>query len=93
MLSAETAVGKYPNKAVQTMVEIAKWIERNQGRFRHRLFHEATGNLTDTICKSSVFIARDIQADYIICPTMSGYTARNVAKFMPTSTIIATTGG
>lgn len=91
MLSAETAVGQYPVKAVETMVETAKWIEKNQGQFRHRLFHEATDNLTDTLCKSSVFIARDINADFIICPTMSGYTARNVAKFIPTSTIIATT--
>ncbi|RME77880.1 pyruvate kinase [Candidatus Woesearchaeota archaeon] len=91
MLSAESAVGKYPLKAVQTMVRIAEYIEQEREEYQNKLFHRSSSRITDAICRSSFYMARDLHADFIVAPTMSGYTARNLAKFRPPVHILATT--
>ncbi|KUO67760.1 MAG: pyruvate kinase [Clostridia bacterium BRH_c25] len=92
MLSGETAAGKYPIEAVQTMASIAERTEREldygkslQG-FSGRKITVATA-----ISHSSCTTAFELQAAAIITPTHSGSTARMVSKFRPKAPIIAAT--
>lgn len=93
MLSGETAAGKYPLEAVQTMNKIAKRIEQSldyKKIFREKLaIQEQT--TTDAVTKSAVVVAQDLEAKAVVAATSSGYTARAVSKFRPETMIIAVT--
>ncbi|AFY70441.1 pyruvate kinase [Thalassoporum mexicanum PCC 7367] len=88
MLSNETAVGKYPIKAVQTMARIAMRIEKE-----HRL--EPTDNIgcsvPSAISQAVSKIANQLHASAILTLTRTGATARNVSKYRPPVPIIAVT--
>jgi len=93
MLSGETAMGKYPVEAVSAMANIAERIERDidychifgQG------FHKPEASVTNAISHATVTTAHDLQASAILTVTISGDTARNVAKFRPLCPIITCT--
>lgn len=93
MLSGETAAGKYPLEAVQTMNKIALRIERSldyRKIFREKLaIQEHT--TTNAVTKSAVVVAQDLEAKAIVASTSSGYTARAVSKFRAETVIIAVT--
>lgn len=91
MLSAETAVGSFPVRTVETMRRIAGRTERaldysrlleERGRWAHRGAAEAIGYAA---CR----IAADLDAGAIITVTRGGYTAKQVARFRPRARIIA----
>jgi len=93
MLSGETAVGKYPVEAIATMSKIAERIERNinyRQRFERDDFH-AESSITNAISHATVTTSHDLRTAAILTVSMSGNTARNVAKFRPTCPIIACT--
>jgi pyruvate kinase len=94
MLSGETAAGKYPIQAVETMARIAERAERalreNIVPAKKRLWdddHTITGALSQAVAS----IAKDLRAKAIVTPTASGHTARMVSKYRPESIIIAVT--
>ncbi len=89
MLSGETAAGKYPLEAVQTMADIIAYTE-SQVDFS-LLWQQRRGpiTITDAICRSASGMVRDLKAGAIIVPTTSGYTARMMARFRPQAPIIA----
>jgi pyruvate kinase len=93
MLSGETAIGKYPVKAVEIMDKIALSTEKvlpYEDILRQRrasIYH----TIPDAISHAACYTAMDIDAKAIICCTQSGYTARMVAKYRPRPTIIAVT--
>lgn len=93
MLSAETAVGKYPIEAVRTMREIADIIEEEfpYGRWRRRRQNLKEGQvaLGSAISASSCAIAEAIQARAIVSTTLSGSTARQIASHRPPTPIMA----
>ncbi len=93
MLSGETAVGKYPVEAVRTMARIAHTTEKaipyEEWARKAALEHAFTP--TDAISQATCEIALELRAKAIITSTMSGYTARMVAKHRPTTPIIAIT--
>jgi pyruvate kinase len=93
MLSGETAVGKYPVKAVQMMARIARRAERDidfASEFYER--REAqTHTVTDAIASGTVEIACDLGAQAIITFTSSGHTARAISKLRPAAMIIGVT--
>ena len=82
MLSAETASGSYPVKAVEAMVRICLGAER---QFDHDTdFEKAPRNLQaadQAIAMASMFLAEHIQVRAIIALTESGGTARYLSRF------------
>ena len=92
MLSAETAAGKYPVEAVQTMERIADAVgESPQFRARLRVAEPGGANVTDAIGNATCEVARQLNAKLIITATRSGYTARAVARRRPVTPILAVT--
>jgi pyruvate kinase len=89
MLSNETAVGKFPVQAVETMARIATRIEQEQ---RSRQFDDAPGrSIPNAISQAVGRIAEQLQAAAIMTLTKTGATARNVSKFRPNKPILAIT--
>ena len=82
MLSGETAAGKYPALAVETMARIAECTEKNINyakRFRNEEFK--TRNTVDSISHATCGMAIDIGAKAIAVCSRSGMTARMVSRF------------
>lgn len=82
MLSGETAAGKYPVEAVQTMVETVTFTE-NQIHYDKR-FKEADfviKNNQDAVSHSTCAMAIDVQAKCIVVNSLTGLTARMVSRF------------
>ena len=93
MLSGETAAGKYPVEALKMMNEIAENTEnyvKYEKYIKHRTMYQKT-KVSCAIGIASVRTARNIEADCIVTPTMSGKTARMVSSFRPTMPIYAIT--
>lgn len=83
MLSNETAVGKYPVEAVETLAKVARATEENLQQYEHllpfkiRKFDIPVSNAT---CLNGTKLALDINADCIVAVSISGYTAQHIAK-------------
>lgn len=92
MLSGETAVGHYPVEATETMATICANAEVHlpQGRLLHDGPHTHE-TITGSISCAAVEIAREVEARAIITATMSGMTARMVARHRPAVPIVAVT--
>ena len=93
MLSGETAAGKYPIQAVETMAKIAKTTEESinyQKRFHNDTDFEIR-NMTDAISHSTCGMAIDIGAKAIVACSLSGMTARMVSRFRAPVTVIGLT--
>jgi pyruvate kinase len=90
MLSNETAVGKFPVQAVETMARIADRLEREQAA--SRAFDDMPGrSIPNSISQAVGRIAEQLQAAAIMPLTKTGATARNVSKFRPNKPILAVT--
>ena len=92
MLSGETAAGKYPVQAVETMAKIAQTTEESinyKKRFYTADFQ--IRNLTDAISHSTCGMAIDIEAKAIVACSLSGMTARMVSRFRAPVAIIGLT--
>ncbi|MBD1935876.1 pyruvate kinase [Microcoleus sp. FACHB-68] len=91
MLSNETAVGKYPIAAVETMARIAMRIEREQITCNMGKIESTGRSIPNAISQAVGQIAEQLTAAAIMTLTKSGSTARNVSKFRPTTPILAVT--
>ena len=92
MLSGETAAGKYPILAVETMARIAENTEKNihyKKRFLSAEFK--IKNTVDAISHATCGMAIDIDAKAIAVCSLSGMTARMVSRFRPPVNIIGLT--
>jgi pyruvate kinase len=98
MLSGETAVGKYPVEAVETMDRVARRIESETG------FLEDTSDfgapvtrsrdnrtVTGAIAGAAVEATHRLGAPFLITLTTSGFTARLIAAQRPRVPILAVT--
>lgn len=93
MLSGETAAGKYPVEAVQTMVKIAERTERDIN-YTKRFFENGKASdksITEAVCHATCTTAIDLNASAIIAVTKSGTSARRISKYRPACNIIAGT--
>jgi pyruvate kinase len=93
MLSGETAAGKYPVEAVNTMNAIAKKTE-SALKYRELLSlrsKEIGISITDAISQSVSHTALNLNVAAIITATQSGHTARMIAKYRPKAPIVAVT--
>lgn len=93
MLSGESAAGKYPVEAVETMARIAKRAEEvlpyKEILRKKRL--QGTQSVTDAISYATCTTASNLGISAIITATTTGTTARMVAKYRPEATILAVT--
>ena len=92
MLSGETAAGKFPVQAVQTMAETARFTEDSINyakRFRNMEFtiHSNLDSVSHAICSMAI----DVNAKAIVVNSISGGTARMVSRFRCPVDIIGTT--
>jgi len=94
MLSGETAVGSWPVEAVRTMVRV---VAATESRIDYDVLQREKSALhgresvTDAVAEAASTIAHDQGAAAIVCGTATGGTARSVAKFRPSSPILAAT--
>lgn len=93
MLSAESAVGRYPVAAVETLDRIAlrteKALDHEDILVRRR--PAARRSVTEAISYATCASAYDLGAAAIVTATTSGHTARMVARYRPNSPVIAVT--
>jgi pyruvate kinase len=91
MLSGETAVGRYPVAAVETMARIARAVEPHLG-YRHEL-PEAADNPTigQAMSNGACDLAEALSAKAILVPTSSGKTASAVARLRPRRPVLGLT--
>jgi pyruvate kinase len=89
MLSNETAVGKYPIQAVETMARIAHRIEAEHDIYN--LDNNDNNDIAGAISYAVGNIAVQLGATAIVTLTKTGATARNVSKFRPPTPILAVT--
>jgi pyruvate kinase len=92
MLSGETATGKYPTLTVETMARIAHETEAVQAALPARSIAARPGPyFAEAVAHASVDTAADLKASAIVTPTVSGETARTIARFRPHCPIVAVT--
>ena len=97
MLSGETASGKYPIEALETMVKTVVAAEKATnywGRFiKNYTIHTQGGasSINQAISHTCCSTAMDLNADAILAATTSGHTARSISRFRPACPIIALT--
>jgi pyruvate kinase len=91
MLSGETAIGKYPVEAVACMAKIAVESELHLAELGHPAaeLRLSTASVDDHITHTVVELANRVGAQAIITPTLSGRTARLLARHRSSCSIIA----
>jgi len=97
MLSAESATGKFPVRAVETMARIANIAEKNLWDKRDKgtqFFIEGTKDserISDAVSEATFHISEALEPSAIVTTTLSGYTTRQVAKERPKTPILCMT--
>jgi pyruvate kinase len=93
MLSAESASGQFPERAVRTMASIVEEVEKSP-RFMAR--HEvelisSDGTFATAVARAATAASSQLGIRTIVCYTRTGETARLLAQFRPHANIIAFT--
>lgn len=99
MLSGETAVGKYPLKALEAIVRIGTEIERSGHLERGPLYLTVPGlrkragasRREHAVAAATVDAAKQIGAPAIVVITRSGFSARLVSSYRPAMPVFAVT--
>ncbi len=93
MLSSETAVGKYPSRAVQAMSKICQEAEASPdyGRGPEIHFLEDRARFASATAQACVDAAENLDLQAIVAFTESGSTARLISKYRPRIDIVAYT--
>jgi pyruvate kinase len=94
MLSGESAIGKYPCEAVETMARIATRIEELVDRKDIvKRANKALGSraIETSIAISVAYTVIQSEVKLIIVPTQSGRTAKYLSKYRPNAKILALT--
>lgn len=96
MLSNETAAGNYPVEAVATMANIALIAEKHLSARHHervisRLSGEGREVISDAISQATTQISEALHCRAVVTATLTGYTARRVARERPSTPIICVT--
>lgn len=91
MLSAETAVGRYPVEAVQTMARVAQVIETSPqyAALPEVGFLRAEPDSANAVAKAAVEAAEALGISKVVCFTESGRTARLLSRYRPRAEVIA----
>ncbi len=87
MLSEESAVGKNPVLAVETMVKTIQGAETIYPYDKYGKFE--VNDATDSINEAAVKLCKDVNAWGLICLTSSGSSARKISRYRPRRDIYA----
>lgn len=90
MLSGETAIGKYPVRAVEVMANVIEEAELHRIRQAGRPELVYTG-ITEAVSRTAANLASQVGARAIVCLTASGATARSIARHRPEVPVYAFT--
>jgi pyruvate kinase len=90
MLSAETSVGAYPNETVATMSRIVAVAEESSLRAEHHLSRMPT-TTGGAIARAATEVAAIIGAKALVAFTMTGETARRMARYRSPIPLLAFT--
>jgi pyruvate kinase len=88
MLSAESASGSFPVRAVEVMVEIASKTESSAALRSERVPH---AEVSTVLMHATCDVADEVTAAAIGVPTTSGSTARDLSRFRPHQPVVAAT--
>ncbi|QJU59690.1 pyruvate kinase [Sphingomonas sp. AP4-R1] len=93
MLSAESAAGAWPIESVAMMDSIAKAVEKDPGYTARLHFMETRPDPTtaDALSLASRGISKTVSAAAIICFTLSGSSARRIARDRPSVPVLVLT--
>ena len=95
MLSGETSVGKYPLKAIDTMRNIIRDVEKSEHNISKNILDRPLINnsrlLSNAICSHACDIAGTTKAKAIITVTYSGFNTIKTSSFRPHAFIYAFT--
>ena len=81
MLSGETAFGQYPLKSVEIMAKIIKETEISPyDDLADENFLDSEISIPNALSKSAYYLAKNIKAKAILAATLSGFTARMIAR-------------
>ena len=95
MLSAETAMGKFPILAVKSMVRTIQSVESMQKKiyFKYtKLNPKSPLFLNDSLIQTAVHLSQDTNAKAIVGMTTSGFTAWRLSAHRPKANIFIFTG-
>ncbi len=90
MLSGETAFGKYPVPACETMAKIIHEVE--QSRYDDMAL-PSLGEPSDdeeALARAAFTLSMEVSARLILVTTISGHTARSISRFRPPMPIVVT---
>jgi pyruvate kinase len=92
MLSAETASGRFPVEAVETMARIALYTEKHDDTFRGPARVTGGGSMVArSLARVANTVAEELDCRLIVAFTESGTTARLVSSYRPRAAIAAIT--
>lgn len=93
MLSGETAYGKYPVLALETLDKVAKetesYIKRLDAYFLPSEYKFLVGDTTSAIAYAAFSASRSLNAKAIVSFTATGHTASLLSKFRANCSVIA----
>jgi pyruvate kinase len=93
MLSGETAAGKYPVEAIETMHSLALTAEACLGEFGYlqKIPFHSVNVVTEAISGAATTLAGNLDAAAIISLSETGFTSRLISKHRPECPIISIT--
>jgi pyruvate kinase len=92
MLSGETASGKYPVEAVQTMSQIIKRTEKSPfDDLEHGFLGDQKSSISAAIAQTAHELLKDSRAKAIVVASISGFTARMITRHRPEQKILVMT--
>lgn len=95
MLSAETSVGKYPVKVIETMTAIVHEVESSDQIYHHETPPAESNEdryITDSICFNATRLSKRVKAKAIVTMTFSGYTGFKISSQRPHAKVLVFTG-
>jgi pyruvate kinase len=97
MLSAESAIGKFPEEAVAMLAKIASYTESQRppvglAQLRSRLGQTATNTTADAIASVVEKALETLPCAAVFVPTRTGTTARMISRLNPPMWIVALSG-
>ncbi|NNM55018.1 MAG: pyruvate kinase [Spirochaetales bacterium] len=81
MLSGETAYGKYPLEAVQTMSRIAMQIEKVKEKIRTHGAYATDNPIRDYLSQAAINAIQNLPIVAVVCDTLSGRSARIISTY------------
>lgn len=91
MLSGETSIGRYPVEAVKMMERVVCMAEEQLDSEEWLRRVGRPGSASEAIAAATVEVAMELKAAAIIPSTISGHSARMVARYRPHVPVLAAT--